>query len=156
VGVGRTVSAIAAAITFGVMLGACGSGGSGTVSDEVRQAVSAKTADAATTATATATEPAKTSTITRTETQTASTVTKTRTASTPPQTTPQTTQSTKVLVAPSSTTGGEQSSKVPGWGWLLIGLGAAGIIAGIFWVGRRSGRKSEPPHTPPGGAPPPP
>jgi hypothetical protein len=61
-----------------------------------------------------------------------------------------------VLVAPSSTTGGGQSSKVPWWGWLLIGLGAAGIIAGIFWVGRRSGRKPEPPHAPPGGPPPPP
>jgi hypothetical protein len=147
---------------FALLVGACGSGGSGTVAKQAQQALSSKattsapdqtavsktTADSGTTSTVT--EPARTTTVTKTRTETSPAVTKTQTetASVASGTTTQTTQSNKVLVAPTSTTPENGSETgVPWWGWMLIALGAIGLAVGVFRAGHRHGqhRAAQPP-----------
>ena len=59
---------------------------------------------------------------------------------------------TQVQVAPASTTGGESDDgELPWWGWVLIGLGVAAIVAAIYLVGRRqgeAGKRDAPPDEP--------
>jgi cobalamin biosynthesis Mg chelatase CobN len=165
----RFVIAMIIGTTAAWGLSACGSGGSGTVGQQASQAVStlagnttteARSGDPSpgtttnasgdTTVTRTVTSPAQTNTVTETETKTAT--------APGPQTT-HTSQTTKVGVAPASETP-KKSDQIPTWGWILIGLAAAGLALGIYLLGRGHGRRDEraggttgPPSTPMGGRP---
>jgi cobalamin biosynthesis Mg chelatase CobN len=133
-----------------------GSQAASTLASKVKTATEAAdpstrtTTDAAgdTTVTKTVTSPAQTSTVTKTEV-------KTETAPAAQSTTSGGT--TKVGVVPASETP-NNSNHVPTWGWILIGLAAAGLALGIYLLGRGHGRVDErsggpggPPSRPTGG-----
>jgi hypothetical protein len=157
----RLAVALLAGVVLAGLMSACGSGGSGTVAQQAQQAASTASShaqskldpttksDKTSTASSTAskTQPAKTTTVQKTNTVTQSapstTVTETKTASAPTHTASITAQTTSVQVAPTSTTGQKSGGGVPGWGWVLIGLGIAAVAVGIFLFGRhRSGGQS--------------
>lgn len=101
----------------------------------------AQTAAAQTTTTATDTTPARTETRTVTGPEQTTTVTETSTES--PGNTSITNRTATVQVTPvSGTATGDQSdsSGLPAWAWVLIGLGAVLIGLVMFLIGRR-GRK---------------
>lgn len=160
---------LALALTAGVLLAwivsACGSSGSGSVSQRAQQGASSASSQAAgqlststqpdkakdPSKTTTATQPPKTTTAERTTTVTqpaqSATVTKTetKTAAAPAPTTSVTNQTTGIKVTPASTSTG---GGVPWWGWLLIALGVVGLALGIFLLGRGrrgGGSGTEPP-----------
>jgi cobalamin biosynthesis Mg chelatase CobN len=132
-----------------------GSQAASTLASKVKTATEAAdpstgtTTDAAgdTTVTKTVTSPAQT-TVTKTEV-------KTETAPAAQSTTSG--QTTKVGVVPVSETP-NNSNHVPTWGWILIGLAAAGLALGIYLLGRGHGRERAggmggPPSRPTGGGP---
>lgn len=102
------------------------------------------TSTAASTTAATTTAPAAASTATRTVTAPSrtDTVTETTTASAPEATTSGTNRTATVQLTPATATTEDQSgsSRLPGWGWALIGLGAVLIGLVMFLLGRRGGR----------------
>lgn len=81
--------------------------------------------------TTTVTETARGTIATKTQTATASASTSTSTTSHP----------AVVNVVPTSTTG-SGSGSVPWWGWLLIGLGVAGVVIGGVLIARSGRRRS--------------
>jgi cobalamin biosynthesis Mg chelatase CobN len=166
----RALSVLAVAVVPAI-LAACGSGGGGTIAKQAQSAAPSvvskaestiasltssssgpttsdpTTADPTTSdssSTTSTTQPTKTTTerTTTTVTSTAkpSTVTSTNTEST--HTASITSQTTKINVSPTSTTGKGSSSGLPWWGWLLIGLGIAAVVVGIFQFGRKKGRRA--------------
>jgi len=134
----RTVLVLVA-LALGIataLLGGCGSGTtSGAVSSvakEATKAISSATAQVKSTTAAaksdTATTPAETQTVTATSTTPAGTASVTNSKSVKidaTQTTPTTSES-----------GG---GGIPWWGWVLIGIGVAGVMVAIFVTGRRHG-----------------
>jgi hypothetical protein len=132
----------------------------GSVSRTATAATATSAASAPGSATATKTEtgsapPAATVTKTQTQTQTQTqtrtatvessttvTTSETTTAAAPLPPASVTHQTTSVQVAPTSTTANEQTGGFPWWGWVLIGLGAAGLAIGLFLAGRGHGRRS--------------
>jgi len=130
------------------MISACGSGGSGDVSQRAAQAATQAEAalatktqqvDATTSDTATQSQPGSTATQTKTIKPPAQpkTVTKTETSPAPSQSGQITHDSTSVQIAPTSTTAADSSGGVPWWGWVLIALGAGALAIGTFMLGRR-------------------
>jgi cobalamin biosynthesis Mg chelatase CobN len=139
------------------IISACGSSGSGTVSQRAQQAASSASSQAAgqlststqaekataTGKTTTATQPPKTTTreptttVTQPAQSTTVTKTETRTAAAPAPATSVTNQTTSIQVTPTSTTTGDSSGGVPWWGWLLIALGVIGLALAMFLLGRR-------------------
>lgn len=153
--------AMSAVLTL--LLVGCGSGASGTVAQQAKQAVSAATVQAEakltkSSETNTASEAATSTTSSKpaTVTQAAKshTVTETTTASKPAQITSINNSATAVKVAPTSTAAATDSGGgVPWWGWVLIVLGVVVIGIAIFSLGRRHGGGDTPaPEGRPGGS----
>lgn len=142
----RLIIALVAGAALGWAISSCGSGGSGTASEQAGQAVSTAKSQAegkvkTTTEkgqTTTATAPAETKTVTTTKTEKA-----------PAPSATVTNQTTNVQAAPATTAGDESSDGLPWWGWVLIGLGVVAIGSAIFAVGRNRGRR-KPPDAPAG------
>ena len=148
----RQTSTLFAVLIAGTLSAAvvssCGSGGSGTVAEQVRAAAS--TATTTTQRSKTATAPA-TPTVTqpaKTVTAPAKTVTSPGTVTTVTEQTP-TNSVTSVQVNPTTTTA-EQSSDggLEWWGWALIALAVVGLGAGLFALGRHRRGGSPPPGAP--------
>src|SRR4051812_39340321 len=122
------------AMAWGV--GSCGSADPGALAKEVTATASTERSE-----TTTVTQPAKTVT----QPQQTVTATKTTTVAQPSRTS----TVTNVQVTPTSTTGGDgDGGGMAWWGWVLIGLGVAGIGGAIFALGRHHGRGAPPPPVP--------
>jgi hypothetical protein len=128
-------SLVVAALALGIAAAALSGCGSGSVSTTVSTA--AKAASGAVSSVSGAT----TKTPTSTQQTGAPTVTKT---SSPPASTTSITSTTSVNVHGTHTTPAtsESGGGVPWWGWVLIALGALGVLLAIFAAGRRRGRRT--------------
>jgi cytoskeletal protein RodZ len=144
--VGRVAAVLAAGLATAWLIAACGS----LATTKATQAgQSASTAVAQFVSSSTSPDPSPTTTTpTTTETRTVTvptqTVTRTETVKAAPTTTSVANKTTSVQVTPAtttSTTGKSTASQIPWWGWLLIGLGAAGLVVAIFAAGHRRGAR---------------